>query len=87
MLMTLSKPKVTDEQIEKFKMCLTAAINTDNPHCLSVDYGPDMILGRCLQFAGISADMGTLPIKTVMWIDGETVQVRYGYGAETETLT
>lgn len=86
MLMTLSKPKVTDEQINKFKESLTALLEQNIPYAISVDYGPDTTLRTALDAAGIDAGMGTLPIKTVMWIDGESVKVRYGYGADVETL-
>lgn len=86
MLMILSKPKVTNEQIDKFKESLSTQIEAKKPYCLSVDYGPDMVLGRALADAGIDAGMGTLPIKTTMWLDDDKVTVRYGYGAPVETI-
>lgn len=86
MLMTLNKPKVSDEQIEKFKTSLSEQIINLKPYCISVDYHPDAYLGTALDAAGISVEMGTLPIKTTMWLDDDKVQVRYGYGAEIETL-
>ena len=86
MLMLMNKPAVTEEQLEKFKMALTATLNCGIPYCISVDYQPDCTLYEALQFAGISADMGTLPIKTNMWIRDGQVEVSYGYGAPIERI-
>lgn len=86
MLMTISKPKVTDEQITKFSESLTAKLADGKIRYLGVDYGPDMILRSALAESGISAEMGTLPIKTSMWLDADKVSVRYGYGAPEETI-
>ena len=86
MLMTLNKPKVSDEQIDKFKRSLQEQIVNLKPFCISVDYGPDTYLRTALNAAEINADMGTLPIKTTMWLDDDKVQVRYGYGEQIETL-
>lgn len=86
MLMSMNKPAVTDDQIAKFSESLTAQIAEGNIHHLGVDYGPDVPLFGALKAAGIRADMGTLPIKTSMWLDADRVSVRYGYGSAEETI-
>lgn len=86
MLMTLNKPKVTEEQIEKFRANLAEQIAEHSPRNLDVDYRPDRFLGKALADAGIPIDMGALPIKTTMWLDGDKVEVSYGYGASLQTI-
>jgi len=85
-LMTISKPSVTDEQIEKFKQSLAAQIENNRIRTLSVDYDPDRTLADALIAARIPDDKGTLPIKTTMWLDDGKVSVRYGYGAPEEII-
>lgn len=86
MFMAMSKPKVSAEQVDKFKVSLFNQIQNLKPYCISVDYGPDSYLRTACDSAGIDAGMGTLPIKTTMWLDDGKVTVRYGYGAEPETI-
>lgn len=90
MLMTLSKPSVTMEQIEAFQSRLEGIIEgwQSDYLCLSVDYGPCLELAECLTAAGIPNTTGTLPIKTRMWFGGTTegVSVSYGYGAPEERI-
>jgi hypothetical protein len=81
-LMALTKPKVSQEQIDKFKNELTRVLENYKPHSLMVDYNPDGWLTQSLEAAGISSDMGVLPIKTRMHIEADKVEVSYGYGAE-----
>lgn len=89
MLMTATKPKVTDEQIETFKSLLASTFKSwpAGAHIwLDVDYHPDRALADALAGAGIENAMGVLPIKTSMWIEGDKVSVRYGYGADEVQL-
>jgi len=86
MLMTLCRPEVSAEQVEKFKQSLATQIEGKKPYCLSVDYGPDMTLGQALRDAAIPITHGTLPIKTNMWLQDGKVEVSYGYGAPIETI-
>jgi methylaspartate ammonia-lyase len=87
-MMHLNKPKVDDEQVHKFADHLRAAMTalTGDYLCLSVDYGPDQLLADALAASGVRNTMGTLPIKTCMWLDKGGVSVRYGYGAAEESL-
>jgi hypothetical protein len=43
-------------------------------------------LGDALRAAGVRETMSTLPWKTHMWIEKDKVTVRYGYGAELQTI-
>jgi hypothetical protein len=81
MIMTATKPKVSDEQLQKFKESLARQLEELRPRTLAVDYGPDTILAKALADAGVKNSMGTLPIKTVMLLDDDKVSVMYGYGA------
>jgi hypothetical protein len=89
MLMTVQRPKITDEQIEKFKGALVAKLSEDtydaNYGWLDVDYGPCKLLADALEAAGIPNN-STLPIKTTMHLHDGLVDVRYGYGAATQTI-
>jgi hypothetical protein len=90
MLMTINRPTVSDEQIERFTSALVENLETANQRdrqCLGVDYHPDRVLEEALVTVGITANMGTLPIKTMMWLrDDGSVAVRYGYGADIEVI-
>ena len=85
----LVKP-VTEEQKNKFIEILTERIVTEQRDILSVDYGPDMLLGESAEQAGISES--NFPWKTVMWIVMEKdtgmakVIVRAGYRAEQKQI-
>ncbi len=90
MLMAINKPKVTPEQIERFRAILIEKLATADRwarQTIGVDYHPDQISADSLDAAGITSAMGTLPIKTCMWLnDDGTVRVRYGYGSEVQTI-
>lgn len=81
---------VTEEQKNKFIEILTERIVTEQRDILSVDYGPDMLLGESAEQAGISEN--NFPWKTVMWIVMEKdtgmakVIVRAGYRAEQKQI-
>lgn len=89
MMMTVLKPRVTDEQIGAFKAALSERLTADTYEArygvLDVDYGPCRMLRESLEAAGIPANH-TLPIKTIMWIRDGAVRVRYGYGAKEQQL-
>lgn len=89
MLMTIARPSVTDEQIERFKSALVSALAADTYEArygvLDVDYGPCKLLSDALEAAEIP-NRSTLPIKTIMWLRDGTVTVSYGYGAPIETI-
>lgn len=54
--------------------------------CLECDYGPDHVLREAAQFAGILPDCPPFPMKTVMWINPDSVSVSHGYGAKPVVL-
>lgn len=87
-LISMNKPKVSNDQIEEFSRQLTKFL-TDfqrDSIILSVDYNPDYILSQALEFSKIPNETGVLPIKTVMWINNDKVEVKYGYAAPREKL-
>ena len=85
---------ISDEQVKLFKVALGHLIidrlakSKNGFFHLGVDYGPDMNLSQCLQFAGLPPHSSTiLPWKTVMWMDdARGVEVGYGYGAEAKKI-
>jgi hypothetical protein len=90
MLMDLARPSVSEEQVERFRTALLRRLSEAAPfesRTLGVDYGADRLLADSLAEAEIPDRIGTLPIKTVMWLrDDNTVAVRYGYGAPIEQI-
>jgi hypothetical protein len=80
--------KVTKEQQTAFGEALRSSLQAlperTGAYFLGTDYHPDRILADALVVAGISDNMGTLPIKTKMWlaVSGKGVDVAYGYGAK-----
>lgn len=85
MMLLKNSSKVTNEQVEKFKVKLKEIIKDKEPRYLGVDYSPCNELAEALLFAGIALDY-TLPIKSYMYFHEEKVEVRYGYGAPIQTL-
>ena len=83
---------ISDEQIKLFKIALGHLIldrlsNGNGFVCLSVDYGPDMNLAKCLESANLPVSSTILPWKTTMWLSEERgVQLGYGYGAEAKKI-
>ena len=83
---------ITDEQVKLFKISLghliTDRVAKGNGFVyLSVDYGPDMNLAQCLEFAGLPVSSTILPWKTTMWLTEERgVEVAAGYRAEMEKI-
>ena len=77
----------TSEAMERFKVELRSALAKETESgcsLLNVDYGPNELLGKAADAAGI--DDSVFPWKTHMWFDGGGVRVRCGYGAETVDL-
>lgn len=76
-------------KIQKFEDCLSEILQETEARSyfsFGVDYHPDGILCDAAEKAGVSLGMTTLPWKTTMWINGDKVSVRCGYGAETVNL-
>lgn len=53
---------------------------------IRVDYHPDDVLAKCAHRASLEVPMMGWPWKTSMWITPQSVEVRYGYGAETKVI-
>lgn len=54
--------------------------------CLSCDYGPCQLLQEAAHRAGIDPFCPPFPMKTVMWINPDSVRVKHGYGAPDQVL-
>lgn len=80
---------LTEEQIESFKIALTKRLEEmskfDSHIIIGVDYGPDLILRESTKEAGFEFGL-RFPIKTVMWIKQNSVEVSRGYRAQPEKL-
>jgi len=76
------------ETIDKFEERLAETIKeqveTRGSMTLSVDYGPDYILGSLAQETGVSTN--GFPWKTTMWIEANKVSVSAGYAAPMENI-
>jgi len=87
MLQQAEKTKQSTEQVDAFEKSLADVLLKEQPRWgFGVDYHPDAILEAAAQSASLNLGMCTLPWKTTMFIDGEKVTVRCGYGAEPEVL-
>jgi hypothetical protein len=53
-------------------------------YTLSVDYGPDQILRKAAEAAGVSTSR--FPIKTCMWVNERWITAARGYGAPTRLV-
>ena len=91
---------LTDTQLDAFSKELTEQLRTQlsktwDPsrptfgsalNTLDCDYGPNAMLSAAAIKAGIATCCPPFPMKTCMWIMPGTVEVRYGYRADTETV-
>lgn len=83
-----SRRQLTEADLQTFREKLTDGLMRHMEHSgrvtLSVDYGPDHILGE----AGSAIGLGQFdfPCKTVMWITETEVSVRAGYRAPEQTI-
>lgn len=101
-MMRVFGAKLTAEQIDTFASHLRDVLSgrcehtwrgytgkeygfSDDLRTLSVDYDPDVVLRHCGEIAGFPVAF-FWPIKTMMWLTNGDVRVRYGYGAEIETV-
>ena len=86
-----SREKITPDKIATFKKSLIEEMEKElgesrrqDSLTLSVDYGPDHVLGEACRKAGI--DGSAFPCKTVMWIDAKKVSAKCGYGASEKIV-
>ena len=82
------KSEPSNESIDLFEEKLASTIKehieTHGTLILSVDYGPDYILGNLANETGISTSR--FPWKTTMWITENKVSVSAGYATSTKTI-
>ncbi len=80
--------KPSDESIDLFEKELAETIKEQvesrGSMTLSVDYGPDYILGSLAEKTGVSTN--GFPWKTTMWVRSNEVTVSAGYAAPAETI-
>lgn len=85
----------TPERIQEFERCCALLLHKEldvlfdmGIHMLNVgvDYEPSPVLAQALNQAGITAMIGSLPLKTHMHVRRESVAVKNGYGAQWEQL-
>lgn len=78
----------SDEAIDLFEERLADTIKERVESCgsmtLSVDYGPDYILGSLAQETGVSTN--GFPWKTTMWVESNKVSVSAGYAAPCKVI-
>jgi len=87
-LQDAERSKLPPNAAQKFEGALSdLLIDKDGWNCFGVDYSPDRILQQAAVNAGFALGMTVLPWKTTMWIEGDKVTVRAGYGAEIEEIT
>lgn len=85
MLAAMATHTISEEQKDAFKEELVGLLKSELPlHGLHCDYGADMTLSKAMEKANIPGT--NAPWKTNMNFHGGGVTVRYGYGAESETL-
>lgn len=69
---------------EKLAETIKEQVESRGSMTLSVDYGPDYILGSIAQESGVSTN--GFPWKTTMWVRADKVEVSAGYAAPSETI-
>lgn len=74
------------DKCDLFEAALLRLLDERNPDILSTDYAPEGILAKAAQEAGVSDSCGPFPMKTVMWIEKNQVQLKHGYGAAIQKL-
>lgn len=74
------------DAVGKFEAALLASLNDNPQRILACDYGAEGALGDAAISVGIRPTCGPFPMKTVMWIDKDTVKVRHGYGRPVEQV-
>ena len=83
MLQATEKKGQTPEQIDAFEKSLAQILAKKDGYVhLGVDYNPGYLLVEAAEKAELNLGMTTLPWKTGMWIDNDTIKVSLGYGAE-----
>lgn len=93
--------KTTPEQADEFEKKLAELLvghlsrsewKEDQPHwgsymrVLETDYHPCKCIRDAAEHAGICGDCPPFPMKTIMWINPDSVKVGYGYGAPVVEL-
>lgn len=76
--------KAIDLFEEKLADTIKEHVENHSSMTLSVDYGPDYILGSIAHETGVSTNV--FPWKTTMWIQKDKVSISAGYAAPTKTI-
>lgn len=83
----LAEERPSADQVDKFEQALLELLKaTPGVEVLSCDYGPEGLLAEAARHAGIAHHCPPFPMKTVMWISGRDVRVKYGYGTPVQTI-
>ena len=87
-LQAKEKEKQSAEQIDRFEAELTKVLLKEkgNYVTVGVDYDPDYLLCVAAELAELPLGGATLPWKTTMWIEDDSVKVRLGYQGELQSL-
>ena len=87
-LQSQEKRKRPADAADKFEAALTDALceKGGGRFWFGCDYSPDYFLSSVAEKAGVDLGMSSLPWKTSMWIEDNTVRVACGYRAEAVKL-
>lgn len=88
-MMTEANRKAPPVDTERFRIALATRLRAApeaERRVVSVDYHPCDVLEQAAHDAGVVDTFFTFPVKTCMWIDADSVKVRYGYGAPLVTI-
>ena len=83
-----ARKNMSNEAIDLFEGALITLLEAEKGEWVTVgvDYHPDRILQQAADSAGLQLSMGSLPWKTVMHFNDDSVKVSPGYRAEQITL-
>ena len=85
-LMRGRMPRLSGEEIERFEQALVAELEGKPDHCIiDYDYDPDSTLQAAARAADVDLT-SRMPVKTMMWIDGEKITASLGYGTAEEVV-
>lgn len=74
------------DKCDLFESALLRLLSENNSDMLSTDYHPQGILAKAAQEAGVPVSCGPFPMKTIMWIDKNHVELKHGYGSAIQKL-
>lgn len=88
MLQEAEKSKRPSDDADKFEVALVDRLLEEDSKwlCVGVDYHPDGILQSAADRVGVQLGMASLPWKTNMRIENDTVRVSCGYRSPIEQI-